>query len=235
MAMCMRDETEARSTRRSQFAASHSAAAPSGPLSSATGSLCLSMGSDLRPARRPACSKQQRSPSINTVQESAHKEADGAFSATATPRRQRARSRGKGRTAETSTTPPAPPDRSVSAYRCNLPAAAPCRLHARNYSLQLFLLACKRGPKATPSKPPKYAAPSKETEGNRQIRGSFCELPAYAMLSTAPTFMGADDAAGFVTVFIATPSTGSETERATAMMLKMKERTANANPQLISK
>jgi len=174
MAMCMRDGTEARSTRRSQFAASHSAAAPSGPLSSATGSLCLSMGSDLRPARRPACSKQQRSPSINTVQGSAHKEADGAFSATATPRRQRARSRGKGRTAETSTTPPAPPDRSVSAYRCNLPAAAPCRLHARNYSLQLFLLACKRGPKATPSKPPKYAAPSKETEGNRQMRGSFC-------------------------------------------------------------
>jgi len=141
----------------------------------------------------------------------------------------------QGKDGRTSTTPPAPPDRSVSAYRCNLPAAAPCRLHARNYSLQLFLLACKRGPKATPSKPPKYAAPSKETEGNRQMRGSFCELPAYAMLSTAPTFMGADDAAGFVTVFIATPSTGSETERATAMMLKMKERTANANPQLISK
>ena len=50
------------------------------------------------------------------------------------------------------------------------------------------------------------------------MRGSFCELPAYAMLSTAPTFMGADDAAGFVTVFIATPSTGRETERATAML-----------------
>lgn len=149
MAMCMRDGTEARSTRRSQFAASHSAAAPSGPLSSATGSLCLSMGSDLRPARRPACSKQQRSPSINTVQGSAHKEADGAFSATATPRRQRARSRGKGRTAER-----AQLRQPRLTDRCRPTAAT---------SLLLLLADCMRG--TTPCN----SSSSHASEGRRQL------------------------------------------------------------------